>query len=99
MQAHEPHPLSVTEDQLFAIIGRLHAKDPGDRFGSAAEVADLLGRHLSSPGGPPLPLPRRAPGGRRRRWAGRTVRTTCASTSAAASWSVARAGAAAPTCR
>ena len=34
-------------DWLEAIIERLHAKDPADRFGSAAEVADLLGQCLA----------------------------------------------------
>jgi hypothetical protein len=34
-------------DWLEAIITRLHAKDLADRFQSAAEVADLLGRHLA----------------------------------------------------
>ncbi len=32
---------------LAAIIARLHAKDPADRFQSAAEVAEVLGRHLA----------------------------------------------------
>jgi serine/threonine protein kinase len=32
---------------LCAIIARLHAKAPGDRFASAKEVADLLARHLA----------------------------------------------------
>jgi WD40 repeat protein len=32
---------------LVRIIERLHAKNPADRFGSAAEVADLLGRCLA----------------------------------------------------
>jgi eukaryotic-like serine/threonine-protein kinase len=31
---------------LVTIISRLHAKDPADRFQSAAEVADLLAQHL-----------------------------------------------------
>jgi serine/threonine protein kinase len=34
-------------DWLAAIIARLHAKDPAARFQSAAEVAELLGRHLA----------------------------------------------------
>jgi WD40 repeat protein len=41
-------------DWLEAIIGRLHTKGPAGRFHSAAEVADLLGRHLAQlqqPGG------------------------------------------------
>jgi serine/threonine protein kinase len=32
---------------LEAIIARLHAKEPADRFQSAAEVADLLSQHLA----------------------------------------------------
>jgi formylglycine-generating enzyme required for sulfatase activity len=34
-------------DYLADLIGRLHAKDPAARFQSAAEVADLLSRHLA----------------------------------------------------
>jgi WD40 repeat protein len=34
-------------DWLEAIVGRLHAKDPAERFQTAAEVAGLLGRHLA----------------------------------------------------
>src|SRR5262249_52236619 len=33
-------------DWLEAVIARLHAKAPADRFQTAAEVAELLGRHL-----------------------------------------------------
>ena len=33
---------------LAEIIERFHAKDPRDRFGSAGEVADLLGRSLAA---------------------------------------------------
>jgi serine/threonine protein kinase len=32
---------------LEALIARLHAKDPADRFQTAAEVAELLSRHLT----------------------------------------------------
>ncbi len=32
---------------LDAIVQKLHAKDPEDRFQSANEVADLLGQHLA----------------------------------------------------
>lgn len=46
-----PRPLrEVNEDVptwLEALIARLHAKDPAERFQTAAEVADLLGRHLA----------------------------------------------------
>jgi serine/threonine protein kinase len=34
-------------DWLVALIDRLHAKKPGDRIQSAAEVADLLAHHLA----------------------------------------------------
>lgn len=34
-------------DWLAAIISRLHAKNPTDRFQSAREVAELLGQHLA----------------------------------------------------
>jgi serine/threonine protein kinase len=49
-------------DWLAAIIGRLHAKDPAQRFQSAAEVAELLSQHLAHMQQPQLaPLPRRVP--------------------------------------
>ncbi len=59
---------------LVEIVARLHAKEPAGRYGSAAEVAGLLGGHLARvagasgmPGaGPaPPPTPRLAPGRRR----------------------------------
>ncbi len=34
-------------DWLVAIIEKLHAKDPAERFSSATEVAEVLGRHLA----------------------------------------------------
>ena len=43
---------------LVRIIAKLHARDPADRYGSAAEVADLLGRclaHVQQPASVPLP--------------------------------------------
>jgi eukaryotic-like serine/threonine-protein kinase len=43
-------------DWLDAIVAKLHAKDPADRFQSAQEVADLLHRHLAY-----LEEPRRVP--------------------------------------
>ena len=51
---------------LCALIAKLHAKEPADRFASAKEVADLLGRCLSEVQQPgsvqPSPLiPRAAP--------------------------------------
>jgi hypothetical protein len=45
---------------LCDVIGKLHAKHPADRFQSAAEVADILGRHLAhlqQPSQVPLPPP------------------------------------------
>ncbi len=72
-------------DWLAAIVDRLHAKDPAERFQSAAEVAEMLGQHLAHVQHPsvapqPAPLPPPAPGraaaggvsragGRWRRWA------------------------------
>jgi hypothetical protein len=52
-----PRPLREVNPDVPAwladIIARLHAKNPADRFQTAAEVADLLGRylaHLQQPG-------------------------------------------------
>jgi tetratricopeptide (TPR) repeat protein len=42
---------------LAAIIGKLLAKDPGQRFQTAAEVADLLEQYLPHLRDPSLPLP------------------------------------------
>jgi serine/threonine protein kinase/WD40 repeat protein len=46
-----PRPLREVNpdvpDWLEALIARLHAKEPADRFQTAAEVAELLGRHLT----------------------------------------------------
>jgi hypothetical protein len=53
---------------LALVIAALHEKDPGLRFQSAAEVADLLNRylaHLQQPGRVPPPrMPGRRPGAR-----------------------------------
>jgi len=64
-----------TPDWLVRLVARLHAKDPADRFGSAAELAGLLERclaHLQRPSTVPLPAelagPRPAPQ-HTRRWA------------------------------
>jgi WD40 repeat protein len=52
---------------LADIIARLHAKSPAERFQSAAEVAELLGRHLSQlqqaspPATPVVSVPAPAP--------------------------------------
>lgn len=53
-------------DWLVAIIDKLHAKDPADRYQTAAEVADLLNQqlaHLQHPSVVPLPVtkPAKAP--------------------------------------
>src|SRR5438552_18210730 len=47
-------------DWLCAIIGKLHAKEPEDRFQTAKEVAELLGQHLAHLQQPTL-APRPAP--------------------------------------
>jgi serine/threonine protein kinase len=59
----QPRPLREinpdTPDWLAAIISRLHAKSPGERFQSAAEVAELLSRclaHVREPLSVPLPF-------------------------------------------
>jgi serine/threonine protein kinase len=69
---HEVNP--DVPDWLEALIARLHAKAPADRFQTAAEVADLLGRHLAhlqqpgmKPPEPPTPVAEpRDPSGARR---------------------------------
>jgi serine/threonine protein kinase len=47
---HTPRPIREiipeVPNWLCAIVARLHAKNPADRFASAQEVAALLGRHL-----------------------------------------------------
>jgi serine/threonine protein kinase/WD40 repeat protein len=53
---HEVNPRTPT--WLARVIARLHAPDPRDRFSSAAEVAELLGRclaHVQQPALVPLP--------------------------------------------
>lgn len=55
-----PRPLHEVNPQipqwLDQLIAKLHAKNPADRFRSAAEVADLLCRGLSGPP-PTIPYP------------------------------------------
>src|SRR5205085_2818643 len=57
-----PRPLREVNadipDWLEAIVFRLLAKDPADRFASATEVADILGQHLRHLQEPDAPLPR-----------------------------------------
>src|SRR3954447_12040839 len=57
-----PTPIRETNPEipgwLVAIVDKLHAKDPAERFQSAAEVAELLGRHLAQVQHPSVaPLP------------------------------------------
>jgi serine/threonine protein kinase len=63
-----PRPIGAINpdipDWLAAIIAKLHAKDPAERFQSAAEVAELLSQHLAhlqQPQAVPLPPPVRPP--------------------------------------
>ena len=63
---------------LVEIIDRLLAKDPAERFQSAAEVAELLGSHLAQlqdPSAPPVSHPwlQRPHGTGRRRWGLRRI--------------------------
>jgi WD40 repeat protein len=59
----EERPRSIREINpedpgwLVEVIERLHAKDPADRFQSAAEVAELLARHLALFEEPTVVLP------------------------------------------
>jgi serine/threonine-protein kinase len=71
----EPRPLRDLNPDvppwLAAVVARLHAKDPADRFQSAQEVAELLGQclaHVQRPDALPLPAIPGAPKSRRRRW-------------------------------
>jgi serine/threonine-protein kinase len=56
-----PRPIRETNpevpDWLAAVVEKLMAKDPADRFQSAAEVAEVLGRHLPGRHGAPAPAP------------------------------------------
>jgi WD40 repeat protein/biopolymer transport protein ExbD len=72
VRAHRPE----LPEWLATIIATLHAKDPAQRYGSAAEVADLFGQclaHLQQPALTPLPAGIRrhsaARRPRRRAWA------------------------------
>jgi hypothetical protein len=57
-----PTPIRETNpevpDWLVAVVERLHAKEPAERFESAAEVAEVLGRYLAHVQHPTVvPLP------------------------------------------
>jgi hypothetical protein len=63
---------------LCAIIARLHAKKPEERFQSAAEVAELFSQHLARlqqglPVAAPLAAPVAGPASRRGRWIAATL--------------------------
>jgi eukaryotic-like serine/threonine-protein kinase len=45
----------ATPEWLAAVIAKLHAADPGQRYQSAAEIAGVLGRHLAYVEGPLTP--------------------------------------------
>jgi serine/threonine protein kinase len=73
-----PRPIRETNadipDWLVALIDRLHAKNPADRYQTAAEVATLLSgylAHLQHPSVVPLPVgpSKKQPKQHRRRWA------------------------------
>jgi WD40 repeat protein len=71
---HSPRPIRELNpeipDWLAAIVAKLHAKDPAERFQTAEEVADLLGRclvYLREPTRHPLPFPVSRPRKSRRR--------------------------------
>jgi serine/threonine protein kinase len=80
----EPRPIRQLNPEipawLEAIVERLHAKDPADRFASASELAELLGQclaHVQQPMADELPsglIPAkgkaRPRGGHRLRWIG-----------------------------
>lgn len=77
-----PTPIRETNptipNWLVAIIEKLHGKDPAERYQSAAEVAELLGRHLAhvqhpSVALPPAPLSPVSPLERRARSEGRSL--------------------------
>jgi serine/threonine protein kinase len=57
----QPHPIRDLNpdipEWLCAIVERLHAKLPAERFQSAAELAEALGRYLAHVQQPSLPLP------------------------------------------
>jgi tetratricopeptide (TPR) repeat protein len=62
----EPRPIRSRNpdvpDWLVAIIAKLMAKQPDDRYRSASEVAELMGLHLAQLQDPGSPGPGRSPG-------------------------------------
>src|SRR5947207_2993440 len=86
-----PRPIRDTNpeipDWLVAIIDKLHAKDPAQRYQSAAEVAELLGRQLAQVQHPSVvgqvsnlpqePKTDRKPAPRRSRWAAAAAVLLC----------------------
>ncbi|NQT13984.1 MAG: hypothetical protein HQ582_14615, partial [Planctomycetes bacterium] len=74
-----PHPIRDVNpgipEWLIEIVDKLHEKDPADRFQTASEVSQLLGRHLAHlqhPSSAPMP-PRLAGGFRLRKQIGRLL--------------------------
>jgi hypothetical protein len=55
-------------DWLAGIVVRLHAKDPGRRYQSAAEVADVLSKHLAHYQQPDVPTVQPPASRKRRGW-------------------------------
>jgi hypothetical protein len=65
-----PQIIPEVPQWLCDLIARLHAKDPAQRFQSAADVADLLGQHLAPLHQPSAARPERGevPWQRKLRW-------------------------------
>ena len=72
----QPRPLREvnpqTPDWFSEIVARLLAKNPDDRFHSAADVAELLDRHLAEQRDAPAPGAE-SPSPAARRWKSRTI--------------------------
>jgi serine/threonine protein kinase len=94
-----PRPIRETNpevpDWLAEIVGKLHAKQPRDRFHSADEVSDLLARHLAhlqqptvAPRPPRLRSRRFGLAGRRRgpAWLAAALMTICLATAVGWRW-------------
>jgi formylglycine-generating enzyme required for sulfatase activity len=60
-----PHPIrdlnAEIPDWLCAVVDKLHAKLPAERFQSAAELAETLGRYLAHLQQPAIPFPTTMP--------------------------------------